>query len=195
MKPENSALVKSNYDELPKQANKTKDSTFDRIYKYYHSEKSRVELTKIETDIRERLEKAWLLLCRHRTRKQVAEIIEKLFKVSRSVAYDDIRNAMMLFSNPQEDLKDAKRAIHEEMALRGADRCWKNNDMDGYWKFVKEYREVNNLTGEGSDAIGDLLKNLKPLQIIIVASQKELENEARALQEELTHDVEYEDAK
>lgn len=191
MELENSALVKSNYAELPRQANKTKDSTFDRIYKYYHSDKSRIELTPDEIKIRERWEKSWLLLCRHRTRKQTADIIEKLYGVGRSVAYDDIRNSMMLFSNPQNDLKDAKRAIHEEMALRGADRCWKNGDMDGYWKFVKEYREVNNLGELEGDGMAELLKKLKPMQITIVATMQELENEAKSLQDEITLDIEH----
>jgi hypothetical protein len=195
MEHENSALVRSDYDKLPREANKTKDSTFDRIYKYYHNDKTRIELTGEEHAIRERLEKAWLLMCRHRTGKQVAELIEKIFKVSRSVAYDDIRKAKNLFTDPQNDLKDAKRAIHEEMVLRGADRCWKNGDMDGYWKFTKEYGVINNLGADDGNGVGDLLKKLKAQQVIIVADPEDLLDKARKIQDELTHDIEFEDTK
>lgn len=191
---ENSALVKSNYAELPREAKKTNDKTFDRIYKYFHNDKTQIELSPEEVKILERWEKAWLLLCRHRTRKQTADIIGKLFSVGRSVAYNDINNAMMLFSNPDNQLKEAKRAIHEEMALRGADKCWKKGDMDGYWKFVKEYREVNNLGVENADGVADLLKKFKPAQIIIVSTQEELEKQAQQIQEELTRDIECKEA-
>lgn len=175
-------------------ASNTKDSMFDRIYRYYHNNKSRVVLTAEEHDIRERWEKAWFLLCRHRTRRQVADLLEKIFSIGKSVAYDDIRNAMMLFSNPQEDVKAAKRAIHENMVLQGADRCWKNGDMDGYYKFTKEYREGNNLDNDDDDKLGELLKKLKPAQIIIFSNARELEDQANEMQQELTNDVEYKDA-
>jgi len=135
MKQEQSALVSEKYDKLPKADKRTADGIFDRIYKYYHNNKTRIELTAEEIGIRERWEKAWFLLCRHRTRKQVVELLVKLFNVSQAVAYDDVRHCMNLFSNPQEDMKAAKRTIAETMALNGADRCWKSNDMEGYYKF------------------------------------------------------------
>jgi len=195
MEQESSALVRSDYNSLPREMKKTNDSMSDRIYKYYHSEKTRIELTPEEHKIRERWEKAWLLMCRHRTRKQVAEIVEKLFGVSKSVAYDDIRNAMMLFSDPQDDLKHAKRSIAESMAMQGLDRCWKNGDMDGYWKLLKLYVEMNNLTSEEGNAVGDLLKKLKPQQIVIVANPDELKDMARQIQNELAEDIDFQAVK
>src|SRR4051812_20377937 len=113
MSQEDSALVKANYSELPRGANKTNDSTFDRIYKYYHNSKTRIELTEDEKRISQRWEKAWYLLCRYRTKKQVVDFICREFKIEKSVAYDDVRKACMLISNPQDDTKDAKRAIAE----------------------------------------------------------------------------------
>lgn len=192
MKHEQSALVKSNYDQLPREAKKTADSTFDRIWKYYHNDKTRIELSAEENTIRERWEKAWLLLCRHRTQKQVVELIGKLFNISQSVAYDDVRKAMTLFSNPQEDIKEGKRRIAESMILQGADRCWKAGDMEGYNKFTKQYIDINKLDLP-DDGINDLLKKLKPTQIIIVADKSQLEAKADALQDQLTKDIEHED--
>lgn len=191
MEQEQSALVSSNYSTLPREAKKTADSTFDRIFKYYHNNKTRIELTDEEIRIRERWEKAWLLLCRNRTQKQVVELIEKLFNVKKSVAYDDVRNAMMLFSNPQNDLKDAKRAIAETMALNGANVCMKKGDMDGYYKFLKAYQEINRLDGKEDDIVPDMMKKLKPAAIIIVSSPAELEAQANAMQQELIEDIEH----
>jgi hypothetical protein len=191
MEQEQSALVSSNYSTLPREAKKTADSTFDRIFKYYHNNKTRIELTDEEIRIRERWEKAWLLLCRNRTQKQVVELIEKLFNVKKSVAYDDVRNAMMLFSNPQNDLKDAKRAIAETMALNGANMCMKKGDMDGYYKFLKAYQEINRLDGKEDDIVPDMMKKLKPAAIIIVSSPAELEAQANAMQQELIEDIEH----
>ncbi len=186
-----SALVEK--DNLPREAKKTNDSTFDRIYKYYHNNKSRVELSKEEEQIRERWEKAWFLLSRHRTQKQVVELVQKLFNVGKSVAYDDLRNAMMLFSNPQNDLKDAKRAIAETMAMNGANKCWKENDMEGYSKFLKLYIELNGLTSADENTVGEMMKKMKPTQIILNFRKEEVEREAEKLHAQLAQDVEFEE--
>jgi hypothetical protein len=190
MKPEPSAIVKEKNDNLPK--DRTKDSTFDRIYRFYHSNKTRIELTEVEQQIRDRWEKAWLLLNRHRTRKQAADLLVKLFNVSLSVAFDDVKHAMMLFSNPMEDVKDAKRAIAETMALNGANKCWATSDMDGYHKFLKAYQEINQLNSDKDNGLGDLLKKMKPHQVIIVSSEAELEAQANKLQQDLIKDIDHE---
>jgi hypothetical protein len=190
MSSEASALVASK-EGLPREAVKSKDKTADRIYKYYHS-KSRVELTVEEHAIRERWEKAWFLLCRHRTQKEVVGMIEKLFNVGKSIAYDDVRNAMMLFGNPQLDMKDAKRAIAESMCLRGARKAWRDKDLDLYHKFLKEYRELNGLNEETTDeTLVAMVKKFKPHQVVLVSSMKSLEEEAQKLQDELTQDIEH----
>ena len=191
MEQEHSALVSSNYEKLPKQNKRTSDSKFDRIYKYYHDSKTKIELTEEEINIRERWEKAWLLLCRQRTQKQVADLIAKMFNISFATAYDDCRNAMMLFSNPQNDLKDAKRAIAESMALKGADRCWKNGDMKGYYQFTEQYKDINKLNADEDNVMAELMKKLKPVQVNIVADIDVLKKMASAIQEELTQDIEH----
>jgi hypothetical protein len=191
MSHDNSALQPSNYNELPREAKKTADSTADRIYKYYHNNKTRVELSDEENRIRERWEKAWFLLSHHRTQKQVVDLIVKLFNVGKSVAYNDVWNAMKLFGNPQADVKDAKRAIAETMALKGADRCWKNGDMDGYFKFTKEYKEINQLDLKEDASLAAVIKKLRPTQVIIIASDKDLESEAEKIENEFVQDIDY----
>ena len=189
-----SSIVKANYSQLPREAKKTNDSTFDRIYKYYHNNKTRVELSAVETAIRERWEKAWLLLCRHRTRKQVVELISKLYNVSASVAYDDVRHAMMLFTDPQEDTRPAKRAIAEDALLKGADKAWKSGNLELHLKYLKEYTELNRLKeGDPATDMGELMKKLKPHNIIIVAKPDELQAEAERLQRDIIQDIEHEE--
>lgn len=193
MDQEQSALVKPDYDQLPKSMRRTADSTFDRIYKYYHNNKSKLELNSDDQRIRERWEKAWLLLCKHRTRKEVASLLMKTYNISQSVAYDDCKHAMMLFSNPSEDLKEAKRAIAETMALRGAKKAWANGDLDSYHKFTKMYAEINKLDSEESNGVEGFLKKLKPHAITIVADATELQKAAEKLREEVIEDIEHED--
>jgi hypothetical protein len=193
MKQEHSALVSKNYDNLPREAKKTKDSTFDKIYKYYHSDKTRIELDDEEHRIRERWEKAWLLLCRHRTRKQVVDLMERLFHIEKSVAYDDVRKAMDLFSDPSNDIKEAKRMIAEDAYLKGAAKAWKAGNLEMHLKYMKEYSDINRLTqdaDQGSE-LAELVKKMKPTQIIITGSTDQFYEEARQMQEQLTKDVEH----
>jgi tRNA uridine 5-carbamoylmethylation protein Kti12 len=195
MKQEHSALVSKNYNSLPREAKKTTDTTFDRIYKYFHNSKTRIQLNDEEMTIMQRWEKAWLLLCRHRTRKDVVDFIMRLFGVEKSVAYDDVRNAMMLFSDPSDDLKAAKRMIAEDAYLKGAAKAWKNGNLDMHLKYMKEYSEINKLTqdsDQGSELI-ELVRNMKPTQVVIVATAEQLKAEAEKLQQELTQDIAHED--
>lgn len=180
---------------MKREAKKTNDSTFDRVYKYYHNPKTRIELSDEENHLRERWEKAWLLRCRYRTKKQVADLLCRLFNIEKSVAYDDVQKAGMLFSEPEADTKDAKRAIAESALLAGAGKAWTSGNMDLHLKYMKEYTEINGLKDKDADGnMGEMMKKLKPHQIIIVTSQAELEAQANALQEELTKDVEFAEA-
>lgn len=193
MKAENSALVVSK-EELPtREAKKANDSTFDRIYKYFHS-KSKLELTAEEQEVMTRWEKAWLLLCRHRTRNAVADILMKLFNVGKSTAYDDVRNAMNLFSDPREDMKAAKRAIAEDAILKGADKAWKTGDLKMHKEYMKEYAEINGLKEESNDnSLAELVKKLKPTQILINFKKEDAEEEAERLRSHITLDVDHVD--
>jgi hypothetical protein len=178
---------------MKREARKTNDSTFDRVYKYYHSAKTRVELTDEEKHLAERWEKAWLLRCRYRTKKQVADILCRLFNIEKSVAYDDVNKASMLFTDPVADSRDAKRAIAETAFLQGAHKAWVTGELELHLKYMKEYSDINGLKAEGDGNIAELLKKLKPHQIIIVSSQAELEAQANAIQEEVIRDIGHEE--
>lgn len=191
MSQENSALVPENYDKLPREAKKTADSTFDRIYKYFFNSKTRIELTVEEQRISERWERAWLFLCRHRTRKQVADLLMRQFGIGRSIAYDDIANAMRLYEDPKEDVKRAKRAIAEDAILKGMDKAWKSGKEELRLKWVEKYIALHQLDKEEGASMSDLIDKFKPHQIVIVSSVESLADQARKAQDELAEDVDY----
>jgi len=188
-----SALVATKQKLPTRAANKTKDSTFDRVYAFYHS-KSRVELKPDEHATRERWEKAWHILTSHRTIKKTVEIIERICHVSKSTAYDDVRNAMLLFGNPVEGMKQAKRAILETALIEGAQKAWKRGDLEAHLKYMKEYKEVNGLHLQEGDGMKELLKDLKPHTIVFVASEEQLKQQADQLLKNVPAiDTDYED--
>jgi hypothetical protein len=191
MSQENSALLPNNYDNLPREAKKTADSTYQRIYKYFFNSNTRIELTTEEKHISERWERAWVLLCRHRTRKQVAELLMKFYNIGKSVAYDDVRNAMDLFGDPGQDVKTAKKAIAEDAILRGADRAWKKGDLELHHKYMKEYIELNGLKNEDTNDLSDLMRKLRAHTLVIVATMPELQAEAEKLQADLVKDIDH----
>jgi hypothetical protein len=187
-----SALVESKEDLPTREAKKSTDSEFDRIYKYFHS-KSRIELTAGEQQVMERWEKAWFLLLRNRTRNQTSQILVKLFNISRSTAYDDVRNAMNLFSDPREDMKAAKRAIAEDNLLKGAEKAWKTGNLEMHLKYMDKYAEINGLKEEGGENnLADLLKNFKPQQIIMNFKVEDLKAEAEKMREIFAQEIPYE---
>mgnify|MGYP003393110401 FL=1 len=190
---EESALV-SRRPDAPIEARKTKDSTMDRIWKYYHDKKRQQNLTEEEKKIRDRWEKAWYFLCQHRNLKDTAALLEKMFDIKKSVAYDDARNAMMLFGDPRTNMKDAKRAIAETMVLRGADKAWKKGDLEAYYKFTKQYTELNQLNVEDDGRIAEMIKKLRPVQITFVTSKEQLKKQADELMKGIPAvDVEFEE--
>lgn len=191
MENEQSGLLPKNYHKRKREARKTRDSTFERIWKYYHNSKTRIELEEWEDEIRLRWEAAWFMLCRSKNQKEVADFIEQKFLISKSVAYDDVRNAMNLFGDPKQDVRKAKRAIAETIALRMMDKTEESGKWDLHEKYLQKYMDLNGLKDQGDDTnVADAIKKLKPHQIIIVTSPEELEAKANAIQEEVMREIE-----
>jgi hypothetical protein len=193
MEHEDSALLPANYDKLPREAKKTADSTFDRIYKYFFNSKTQIKLTDDEIRISDRWERAWLFLCRHRTRKQVAELLMRQFTISKALAYDDVKNAMNLFGEPHEGQKNAKRAIAEDAILKGMDKAWKSGDLKMHEKYVQQYIELNGLKSEETANIEDMIRKLIPPAVTLVTDMEKLNEDAKKLQDDIVHDISYED--
>lgn len=172
---------------------KTKESSFDRIYRYYHKPKSNQQLTPDDEAIRARLEKAWSILRTFHTMYDAANVLQKEFGIGKSVAYDDVNNAMMLFGDPRNDHKDAKRAIAEAMALDGVKRAKDAGDLGAEAKFQALYSKLNNLEGDDDSRLKDLLKKQRPVTIVFVADQDQLRKQAAALVADVAVDTEFEE--
>lgn len=171
---------------------KTNDSTFDRIYKYYFNQKTNVALSATEEAIRERWDFAWKLLANMFTRRQVVEAMTQRFSdIHKAIAYDDMNKAMMLFGDPRNANKEAKKALSEEWITKGIKKAWDDQDLDAYERLIGRYNKLNKLEDEENEGLGSILKNLKANQIIIVSEHKDLEEEVNRMQEELTNDVEF----
>jgi len=194
MENERSALV-SQKDNLPREMKRSKDKDFDRIHKYYYKADTRIELSKEEEEIRERWEKAWFLLCKGRTTKITAELMVRFFKISNATAYNDIKKAQMLFGDPKNDLKDAKRRIVEQQLQDGANRAFKAGNLEMHHKYLKEIAEINGLKSDSIDQnLADVMKKLVPTTINIITNVDELKKAAESLREEIIQDIQYEEA-
>lgn len=195
MKPEASVLITRKLKKLEgegRAAEMSGDTTFDRIWKYYHDSKKKIVLTHEQEHIRERWEKAWFLLFRNRSQKQVVDLMEKLFKISKATAYDDVRQAMALFSNPQEQMKNAKRLIAEEGILRTIKLAEKSGDLEAANKGWDKYIKLNQLD-KPDVADAEKMRKQVPAQVIIVAKETELKKMVQDMQEKLADDIEYEE--
>ena len=175
----------------PRQMRRSSDTTFDRIYKYYFIKKSNIELTAEENVIRERWDFAWQLLSNMHTRRQVVEAALTKFNIEKSVAYDDVNKAMMLFGDPQRSTKEAKMAMVDEWITLGLKKAWDNHDLQAYEKLLGRYMKLNKLEGDTTTDMADLVKKFKAHTIMIFSSPEELQREAQRLQEGVIHDVNY----
>lgn len=186
------ALVKSK-EKAPREAKKTKDSTFDRIFKFYYS-KNRIVLRDKEEEIRDRWYTAWQLLCNTYTRNQVAKGLAKQFGITERQGFQDVDNAMKLFSDPKNTDKLAKRAISEEWTVKGIKKAWDNGDLLSYERLIRRYNRINGLENE-ENPLSEWIKNQKPVAVLITADPKELEKAAAELMKDVpdVHDIPYQE--
>lgn len=93
-----------------------KETTYDRIYVWYVKGDNYVALTDTEKEIRDRWQQLWLLLCHGRPPEKAVRFMARISGISRSQAYNDLRNATKLFGEVVKTSKDSKRALYEGYA-------------------------------------------------------------------------------
>ena len=174
-----------------RQANKTADSVFDRIYKFHHSSKSKVELTEQEQEVCERWEKAWLLLTSANPDKKVADDLTKIFNISVSTAYDDLRHAKMLYGDPRIATKQMSRAIAASMALTKHKEADERGDHEMAERYFNRWLEITGVKdhSDGNGSMEEMMKKFKAHQIVIVSNMTDLQVEAEKLREQITIDI------
>lgn len=184
-------LILKDKSKLPREARKTADTVFDRIWKYYYSDK-RVELNKKEEEMRLRWENVWRLLGDILITTDIVKTHRDTFPVSEQTAYLDLRNAKLLFGDSNDQMKKAKRAIMSEWLIRAMNKADKNEDYKAFEKLALRYSRINGLdVGEG-DNTAEFLKKIKPHVIIISGDTKSLKEEADGLMKDVPEDTDYE---
>jgi len=178
----------------PREANKTGDNLFDRIYKYYYNRKTIVALTADEEAIRERWDFAWKMLSNMYATRQVVEALGQKFGKNKDTCYDDLKKAMMLFGDPRLANKEAKRILSEDWIIMGIRKAWETNDLDAYERLIARFNKINRLEDDSAlSELSDNLKNMVPHTIIITSDSNDLIKQARKIQADLVRDIEHED--
>lgn len=174
-----------------REAKKTADTTFDKIYKFYFGKKD-YPLNGVENEIRERWHTAWNMLCEAKSRGKIVAFLTQNYDIGSRTAYSDISNAMRLFGNPEIGKKAAKRAIVNEWIIKGIEKAWDNDDMLAYERLIGKYGKINGLEADQDNPIADLLTKLKPTKIEFTLKPEQLQAEADKLIEDVI-DVEHKD--
>lgn len=170
---------------LPRAA-KRKETTFERIHRYYYDSKVRVVLSKKEEKIRDRWERIWLLLTNLRTKQEIVRYLQKYYDVSDYTAYQDIKSAKQLFGDPEEQIKSADRAIINHTLLKAIRKAFAKEQWEQYERMVLRFEKINRLGENDTDAAFEILKNQRPSVIVFTTDEKTLRQEA----EKLMSDVE-----
>lgn len=179
---------------LPREANKKGDDTMSRIYKFYHNNKKRIELTEKEEATREKIERAWLLLTGMKTSKYIADELSAIYGISKSGAFDLVKHAMIIFGDPRMQVKEGKRAIAEHQFLTGAEKALEKGELELHLRYMKAYAEINGLNNvDTAEGIADVMKKLRPTTIILNFRKEEVEREAERLHDQLASDIEFEE--
>lgn len=177
----------------PREARKTNDSTFDRIYKFYFG-KVRVELTEGETRIKDRWDMCFKLLCSMHSERKVVQLLQAKFEITISVAYNDVRNTKLLFGDTKNVDREFKRKQSEEWTLWGMKQAKKEKNLEALDKLVGKFNKINGLDVESDNEYADMVKKLTPTALIFTTSMDELKKEAASLLDKIPSvDTDYED--
>ncbi|MBC5835810.1 hypothetical protein G6N05_05370 [Flavobacterium sp. F372] len=106
-----------------------KETTLDKIRKYYLKGPDKVTLSDNQEKIRLKLYKAWNLLCNYHSKEQAMNV---LFNdgCSRAQAYRYVNDSMSVFGDVFKNQIEAKRYLIEEDLMRLQQRAIKNGDGD-----------------------------------------------------------------
>lgn len=177
----------------PREARKTADSTFDRIYKSCFG-KIRVELNEKETRIKARWEMCFELLCNMQTEREVLKMLQTKFKIGQHMAYNDIKNTKLLFGDRRNTDKEFKRKQSEEWTLWALSEAKKTNNLEAVDKFLGKFNKINGLDIENDIEYADMVKKLTPTALVFTITVDKLKEEADSLMDNIpSQDIEFED--
>lgn len=151
---------------LPIHLRRTKDRTFDRIWKYYYMTGNQVILTKKQEAIRERWEYAWHMDLTLLGKWKIAKRLIKKFGIGQTQAFKDVKMARMLFSDPTTKNKDAKAAIMSHLLEQMIRKAVAKQDFKAAEKLILRYDKINGLSANEENPLIEMMKKQRPVAII-----------------------------
>lgn len=186
-----SAIV-GDKSKLPLHQKRIKDKTFDRIWKYYYLTDKRVELSEKVEAIRQRWEMAWLMDCTLLNKYKIAKRLAKKYDITERQGFKDITNARLLFSDPTQNNKDAKRAIMSNLLETVIRKAVAKGEFKAVDKLILRYDKINGLSIEKEDGMAEFMKNKKAAVFVFSADPETLKKQAAEMIEDVK-DTEYEE--
>ena len=184
-----SSAIVGDKSNLPIHARRTKDRTFDRIWKFYYLTDKKVVLSDKEERMRNRWELAWQMDCTMLGAFKIAKRLSKKFNITIRTAYQDIKMSRMLFSDPTQQNIEAKRAILNHILENSIRKARAKGDDLAVERLAHRYSKINGLDFKEADPISELVKNQKPAKIVFSSDAETLKKQA----EELIQDVDFEE--
>lgn len=175
-----------------REAKRIKDSSFDRIWKYYYEPKKEVALTEHEEEMRRRISNAWDLLTgrilndRKAVQAHTQWCKDNYMQISERTAYDDIRRAKQMFGDPRVNTPVFEKARISTILLDLIETANRLGDLDNAQRLIRRYNAVNGLE--------DPLKTLvprPPITIVFSADEEVLKKQAEELMQGATIDTEH----
>lgn len=180
----------------PRRARYKNDNTLTLLWDYYYSPKN-VLLKPKEDEIRRRCEKAWDRLVSANTTMQTVNYLVKKYEIkSAATAFKYISMAKQLFGEPGESDRLVKKAISEEIAIRGMKKALKNDDLRALATLLNRYNAINDLEGGNDNAIATLLKGMRAFQISFTSDEEVLDKQIAEMRKDIPAvDIGYEEVK
>lgn len=123
---------------------KKKETTLDKIRKYYLKGEDSVRLSDKQQEIRIRILKAWNLLINYHSTEQAMSRLMTDLACSRAQAYRYVSDSKVVFGNPVANHKEAKRYILEEDLKRLQQRAIKDKDGRLELAVIKQLIKLGN---------------------------------------------------
>lgn len=185
------SAITGNKSHLPTSLRRKNDTTFDKIFKFYNDTLAQTKLSAAEETIRRRWELAWLKRSKLIPNRMIVKRLQKRFGISERTAYDDIKFAEILFGDPGEQNKEAKRTIVSNLIEKAMRKALKFDDLKAFEKLTLRYAQYNDLN-KPDDIFAKYVKGKKPVAIVFSTDPEALKKQADELMQGV-EDIEFED--
>lgn len=150
--------------------NEPYNETFLAIQRYWFDSTGKIQLTQDHEKILERWTFAdRLIRAEYMHEYDVPAKLMKEFNISRSTAFEDIRNAKRIFGKVTMEEQVYYSSIHYSYALEEFKKAQRRRDVNGAAKFLKLMHEIKTQWDDGMDeSMQELAKKIEASQVFVV---------------------------